>query len=391
MGFLDNVLYFTLHPLHLQYILQRKYFRKDTLSNLTPFQKVCLHYLDKTGRSYSFVIKSIHAELLFPVAIFYLILRGLDTIEDDGSIPSDQKVELLRRFKDVLDIDGWTFTENGEGAEDRDLLLNFDNVITEFKNLKPAYREVMKDITAKMGSGMAKYTCTNATSVNTINEYDEYCWYVAGLVGEGLTRLFIEAGFVDRALLERKHLYKSMGLLLQKTNIIRDVHEDYVDGRRFWPEEIWSNHVEKFDSLFDSEKGHTEGVLDCSTHMILNALSHVEDCLTYVSALMEPSIFGFCAIPEVMALSTLELCFRNPESFERNLKISKRDAIGIMYEVETGGMSGFCAVVSRYTKRIEEKCLHSDPNFVEMRGVCAKIEKTIDALLRSQRTSVRGI
>ena len=29
-----------------------------------------------------------------------------------------------------------------------------------------------------------------------------------------------------------------MGLLLQKTNIIRDYLEDYVDGRAFWPQEV---------------------------------------------------------------------------------------------------------------------------------------------------------
>lgn len=29
-----------------------------------------------------------------------------------------------------------------------------------------------------------------------------------------------------------------MGLFLQKTNIIRDYLEDYVDGRAFWPQEV---------------------------------------------------------------------------------------------------------------------------------------------------------
>jgi len=30
-----------------------------------------------------------------------------------------------------------------------------------------------------------------------------------------------------------------MGLFLQKTNIIRDYLEDYVDGRAFWPQDVW--------------------------------------------------------------------------------------------------------------------------------------------------------
>jgi farnesyl-diphosphate farnesyltransferase len=35
-----------------------------------------------------------------------------------------------------------------------------------------------------------------------------------------------------------------MGLLLQKTNIIRDFLEDHIDGRLFWPREIWSQYAE---------------------------------------------------------------------------------------------------------------------------------------------------
>ncbi|KAL4790264.1 farnesyl-diphosphate farnesyltransferase [Aspergillus venezuelensis] len=394
MGLLDNVVHFALHPVHLRFPLQRIVFRNNLhhhdFSTLTPTQKTCLYYLDKTGRSYSFVIKSLHAELLLPITVFYLILRGLDTIEDDGSIKPEQKAELLSGFKDILDIDGWTFDGNGEDVLDRDLLLNFDCVITEFKRLKSVQRDILKDITGKMGAGMAAYTCTTGTNIKTINEYDEYCWYVAGLVGEGLTRLFFEAGFVDRTLLERKDLHKSMGLLLQKTNIIRDVHEDFVDCRRFWPEEIWSCHVESFDDLFKSTPNCRERALECTTHMMVNAICHIEDCLTYLSSLKEASVFNFCAIPQAMALATLELCLMNAELYRWNLKISKRDAMGIICEVESGGIKGFCTVLLRYIKRIEEKCPPSDPTFLKLRIVCAKIEKAIDTLIRSQNTELKS-
>lgn len=36
----------------------------------------------------------------------------------------------------------------------------------------------------------------------------------------------------------REDLSNSMGLFLQKTNIIRDYLEDYIDGRAFWPQEV---------------------------------------------------------------------------------------------------------------------------------------------------------
>ena len=39
--------------------------------------------------SFAAVIKELHPEILMPMCIFYIILRGLDTIEDDMTIPLD--------------------------------------------------------------------------------------------------------------------------------------------------------------------------------------------------------------------------------------------------------------------------------------------------------------
>ena len=44
--------------------------------------------------------------------LFYLILRGLDTVEDDMTLPIEKKDKMLREFHTYLDIPGWTFTES---------------------------------------------------------------------------------------------------------------------------------------------------------------------------------------------------------------------------------------------------------------------------------------
>lgn len=311
-----------------------------------------------------------------PVCIFYLTLRGLDTIEDDTSIPLATKEPLLRDFKDFLEQDGWTFTGNRPEEKDRELLVQFHNVVAEFNNLKPAYREIIKDITNKMGNGMADY-CRKAelddASVKTVAEYDEYCFYVAGLVGEGLTRLFIEAQLGNAALLERTRLHKSMGLFLQKTNIIRDVHEDNDDGRRFWPQEIWSKHVNDFEDLFKPE--HRDAALNCSSEMVLNALEHVEDCLFYLAGLREQSVFNFCAIPQSMAIATLELCFRNPAIFERNIKITKGEACGLMMQ-STQNLQIVYKAFRVYARKIHKKNTPKDPNFLKISLLCGRVRAT---------------
>lgn len=44
----------------------------------------------------------------------------------------------------------------------------------------------------KMGAGMAKFICKE--EVLTVADYDEYCHYVAGHVGLGLSKLFHASG-----------------------------------------------------------------------------------------------------------------------------------------------------------------------------------------------------
>jgi hypothetical protein len=44
---------------------------------------------------------------------------------------------------------------------------------------------------------------------------------------------------VDPSIAQTEDLANSMGLFLQKVNIIRDYYEDLKDGRTFYPEEIW--------------------------------------------------------------------------------------------------------------------------------------------------------
>lgn len=319
------------------------------------------------------MIQELHPELLLPVCVFYLALRGLDTIEDDTSIPLKTKEPILRDFNNLLEKDGWTFDGNRPEEKDRELLVQFHNVVTEFKNMKPAYQAIIKDITKKMGNGMADY-CRKAeledASIKTVSEYDMYCYYVAGLVGEGLTRLFVESELGNPALLKRPRLHKSMGLFLQKTNIIRDVREDNDDGRRFWPKEIWSKHVAEFDDLFKPE--NRDAALNCSSEMVLNALEHAEDCLFYLAGLREQSVFNFCAIPQTMAIATLELCFRNHNMFQRNIKITKGDACHLMSE-STQNLQVLCQTFRHYARRIHKKNTPKDPNFLKISIICGQV------------------
>jgi farnesyl-diphosphate farnesyltransferase len=210
----------------------------------------------------------------------------------------------------------------------------------------------------------------NINGVDTVEDYDLYCHYVAGLVGDGLTRLFVESGLANPALLKRPELAESMGQFLQKTNIIRDVREDFDDKRRFWPKEIWSKHVTKFDDLFDPQ--NLQAALACSSEMVLNSLRHADECLFYMAGIKDQSVFNFVAIPQSMAIATLELVFQNPKIFEKNVKITKGDACELMMK-SSQNLRSVCEIFKEYARRIHKKNTPKDPNFLQISIACAKV------------------
>ncbi|KAI0400773.1 isoprenoid synthase domain-containing protein [Xylaria palmicola] len=387
MGGLKEVLYFMFHPNQLRAIIQWKVWHEPVHqrdpSKEAPTLRSCFEFLNMTSRSFAAVIQELNNEMLVPIALFYLVLRGLDTIEDDMTISASVKEPMLREFYKNLTVDGWTFNGSGPDEKDRELLVHFDDVVTEIKKLKKNYYDIIEDITLKMGNGMADYAINAEfqAGVVTVAEYEEYCHYVAGLVGEGLTRIFVEGGYANPALLERMQLTESMGQFLQKVNIVRDVHEDFVDSRRFWPKAIWSKYVDKWEDLFDP-KYRTQAV-HCGSEMVLNALKHADECLFYMAGIKEQSVFNFVAIPQTMAIATLDLVFQNPRIFDSHLKITKGDACHLMMQ-STQNLRIVCDVFRKYARRIAQKNDPRDPHFLEISMALGKIEQFIETLFPSQ-------
>ncbi|KAM2053235.1 hypothetical protein ACFX1T_002900 [Malus domestica] len=281
-----------------------------------PHWAFCYTMLQKVSRSFALVIQQLDTELRNAVCIFYLVLRALDTVEDDTSIATDVKVPILLAFHQHIYDPEWHFSC---GTNNYKVLMDeFHHVSTAFLELGNGYQEAIEDITKRMGAGMAKFILKE---VETIDDYDEYCHYVAGLVGLGLSKLFHAAGKEDLA---SDSLSNSMGLFLQKTNIIRDYLEDINEipkSRMFWPRQIWSKYVNKLEDLKYEE--NSEKAVQCLNDMVTNALIHMEDCLKYMAALRDPAIFKFCAIPQIMAIGTLALCYNNIEVFRGVVKMRR--------------------------------------------------------------------
>jgi len=301
----------------------------------------CDEILVKVSRSFAAVIRQLPSTLLVDILIFYLVLRALDTIEDDmTAFPSNEvKIKHLLNFhKTALADPTWTMDGVGE-ADERRLLKEFDKCHRVFAKLSDKSRRVIVDITQRMATGMAEFVGKDLGQGTTdVDQYNRYCHFVAGLVGEGLSRLFAASGLEKASFASELFLSDQMGLFLQKTNIIRDYLEDYVDGRAFWPQSIWKKHSKTGElGYFADQDDPTVRTrsLECLNELVTDALELAPDCLLYLSKLGCSEIFRFCAIPQVMAIATLHGCYNNPDVFTGVVKIRKGTACKLILRTNT--------------------------------------------------------
>ncbi|TXG48124.1 hypothetical protein EZV62_027418 [Acer yangbiense] len=280
-----------------------------------PHWSFCYTLLNKfTNGGTTLLLQPFEPQLRNVVCIFYLILRALDTVEDDTSIPTEVKLPILIDFHRHVYDRAWHFSC---GTEDCKILMDqFHHVLTAFAEIGKGYREIIEDITKRMGAWMAKFICKE---VETMDDYDEYCHYVTGPIGIGMFKIFESSGKQDFAPENQSSL---MGVFLQKTNIIRDYLEDISEipkPRMFWPREVWSKYVNKPEDLQYDE--NSVKAVQCLNEMITDALKHVEDCLKHMSALKDNEVFRFCAIRPVLAIGTLAFCYNNIDVFKTGVKL----------------------------------------------------------------------
>uniref|UniRef100_A0A8C7BXM7 Squalene synthase n=1 Tax=Neovison vison TaxID=452646 RepID=A0A8C7BXM7_NEOVI len=337
---------------------RRKVIPKMDQDSLSSSLKTCYKYLNQTSRSFAAVIEALDGEMRHAVCIFYLVLRALDTLEDDMTISIEKKVPLLHNFHSYLYEPDWRYMESKE--KDRQVLEDFPTISLEFRNLAEKYQTVIVDICQKMGFGMAEFLDKHVTSEQ---EWDKYCHYVAGLVGIGLSRLFSASELEDPLVGEDRECANSMGLFLQKTNIIRDYLEDHREGREFWPQEVWGKYVKKLGDF--AKPQNIDSAVQCLNELITNALHHIPDVITYLSRLRNQSVFNFCAIPQVMAIATLAACYNNQQVFKGVVKIRKGQAVTLM--MDATNMPAVKAIIYQY---MEELALLSPWEEVRDRVLC---------------------
>lgn len=204
------------------------------------------HHLDQVSRSFAFCIRRLPQPLGRWVGLTYLICRILDTIEDTVWNGEAEQMHMFDRFeKAVVGVPaceyliGWEkdFFQISDG--ERELLCDAHLVLRDLHELPSVVRSSIQDLVLSMSSGMRHFQKENkrgnSLRLASLGEVNQYCFFVAGLVGEALTQLVssVEPKFpVTVANLLRAHHF---GLFLQKVNILKDQAKDEEAGRLLVP------------------------------------------------------------------------------------------------------------------------------------------------------------
>ncbi len=297
------------------------------------FQARMLRFVSRT---FALTIPQLPDALREAVGNGYLLCRIVDTIEDDAVMPAPEKRRFCEMFTAVVEgrADAAVFAAGLEGAlgsatppAERDLIIATPRVIAIMNGFRPAQQEALRLCVAAMAEGMATFQeRKDPAGLPTLKDMDQYCYYVAGVVGEMLTRLFCDySTAIARQRDELMQLAVSFGQALQMTNILKDIWEDRERGACWLPRDVFASHG--FDlrelSADRPHPGFEEGLAD----LIGVAHGHVRNALRYTLLLppQETGLRNFCLWALGMAILTLRKINKNRHFVSgRQVKITRR-------------------------------------------------------------------
>jgi farnesyl-diphosphate farnesyltransferase len=209
--------------------------------------------LQKTSRTFALAIPLLGEPTRLEVGLAYLLFRIADTFEDATDWPRADRVVALESFSRVLSsldepsastlTTEWLARPPCTHAGYMELLGKTPAVLHEVKSLVPSAQTILIRHAVRTSDGMARVVMMaderGRLVLSSLQELQDYCYIVAGIVGELLTELFLhDAPQLEsvRPLLEGNT--RAFGEGLQLVNILKDSMADAGDGRTYLPASV---------------------------------------------------------------------------------------------------------------------------------------------------------
>ena len=292
------------------------------------------------SRTFALTIPQLPPGLCRVVANAYLLCRIVDTIEDEPDMTGARKNYFCRQFLRILDgaRNAEPFSRQLCAAlssqtlpAEHELIRNFPRVLGITRSFSLPQREALQRCVRVMADGMGQFQLrAEKQGLQSLVELDQYCYYVAGVVGQMLTRLFC----LHSAAIAENHdalmaLATSFGQGLQMTNILKDVWEDFQLGACWLPRQLFAE--EGFDLRDLSTGRNRQGFKRGMRRLVGIAHGHLRNAVTYSLLIPkhETGIRNFCLWTVGLAVLTLRKINRNLHYTDGNqVKISRLSVKG---------------------------------------------------------------
>lgn len=308
--------------------------------------------LGRVSRTFALNIRVLPAQRLRrPVLLAYLFCRMADTIEDCPSMCAEEKGRLLALFARIFVQDPEQGLRNARAfsealptgwkrSDDNNEFLCAHCIWTValYFYLPVKVQQPIATCVREMCEGMARFAQRQEQhqgqwlTIENEADLDQYCYYVAGIVGTMLCELFYtQSPWIGEARYRQmKELAVSFGLALQVVNITKDVAEDREREVCFLPldwqkQEGFSHPAELFHP--NASRPARSRVM---MHMVRKAWKHLSDSMDFTLLIpaFEPRIRLFCLWPMLMAAETLVAIGNGDALFEPKAKVKiTRDAV----------------------------------------------------------------
>lgn len=292
--------------------------------------------LPGVSRTFALTIPELPEATREVVTNAYLLCRIADTIEDDPALAPDLRRSAHEELAQLVEGGGDArafatslaprLSDHTLAAE-RDLVRQSARVLRVTRSFGGAERAALARCLRVMCSGMPRFARgRRARGLADLREYHDYCYYVAGVVGEMLTELFCaHSPAVAARHAELSALAVSFGQGLQMTNILKDVWDDLERGYCWLPRDVFERAGFDLDALSPDER--SKAFEDGLGELLGIARGHLRRALDYSLLIPaeERGIRRFCLWALGMAVLTLRrIDARRDFRSSREVKISRR-------------------------------------------------------------------
>lgn len=311
--------------------------------------------LKNVSRSFYLSIRVLPRAMREPISLGYLLARASDTLADTAELPPGLRAELLDGFSNILnggDPASWYERINQEVIPlqihegERVLLENVSSVIDWFRSLegRPApanveYFEANSGMEKSIGArhhqavlavmghilrgqklDIERFELRDDFRFTLDAELEEYCYLVAGCVGEFWTDIgVISLSKFSRIELPRLHRWGvNYGKGLQLINILRDLPNDLKNGRCYLP---------------GVDPSDTTAMLAESTRWRARARAYLEEGQSYARSLVHRRTCAATALPGLIGERTLDLLdTADWQALERGIKVPRSEVYRCAWE-----------------------------------------------------------